>query len=491
MVDRSQTSGMTPLLSLDDKLKILPREPGCYLFKDKNGKIIYVGKAKVLRNRVRSYFSGRSDGRHQYEKLVSRIQDVETIVTRDEVEALVLEANLIRRHRPRFNIDMRDDRTYPYLKVTRELFPRVFLTRAPKNDRSTYYGPLTDVTQIKQTVNALRQACKIRTCNLQITEAGIHSEKYRLCLEYHIGNCDGPCVGKVSSNEYKQGIDALVETINGKESKLVHLLENRMRSLSQDLKYEEASRVRDQIQAIQSLTNRQKMKTLDAEDRDVFGFFQEDRDACISVLRIRSGRMIGRSHSILSRIENMKTEEILTRFLADFYLPASRVPPDRIILPLLPEDQDVELLEQFLMQKRNRKVSLTVPKRGDRLRLLQLAAHNAELLLKEHRIARENRTRIPQSLVTLRDVLQLQNVPHIIECFDNSNLQGNEPVASMVRFKNAKPDKKNYRLFKIKMSKELMIMLPCRKWLADATPVCCGNNNRCRTWWLLMAARDR
>ncbi len=437
-------------LSLAEKLEILPREPGCYLFKDNKNKIIYVGKAKILRNRVRSYFSGRDDGRYQYELLVSRIHDLEVIVTRSEIEALVLEANLIQRHHPRFNIDVHDDRTYPYLKVTHEPFPRIFLTRNPKEDGSKYYGPLTDVTQIKDTLKALLQACKVRTCNLRINEASIKRKVHRVCLEYHIDNCEGPCEGKVTEERYHQGIQTLIQTINGREHELVELLETRMRNLAKELKFEEASRVRDQLAAIQSLCKRQHIQSLDTDDRDVFGLAQEDRDACITVMRIRSGRLVGRQHSHLSHVGEENPDTIWVRYLADYYLPATRIPPEKILLPdpLIEEEQ--QLLEDFLSEKRGRKVHIEFPQRGERVRLLELAKQNARLLLDEHRLARDQRDRTPHSLAQLKEVLQLAELPQVIECFDNSNLFGADPVASMVHFYNARPVKKEYRHYKIK-----------------------------------------
>lgn len=440
-------------LSLEQKLEILPTEPGVYLFKDTKGKIIYIGKAKVLRNRVRSYFTGRDDGRYQYHLLVARIADLEIIVTDTELEALILEATLIRRHRPRFNMDVRDDRTYPYLKVTNELYPRVFLTRKPKKDKAKYHGPLTDVTRIKDTLRALRRACKLRTCNLNITETSISNKKHRVCLEYHIGNCLGPCEGLQTSDDYSSAIRLVIDTMQGKASQLLEMLERRMKKYSRELKFEEAARVRDQIMAAKALENRQKVVTTTDEDRDVFGYAQEDRDACIAVLRIRNGKMIGRSHSFLSRHEGLSKSEIWSRYLVDYYLPESRIIPDNVLIPDELVSETTENLVKFLEEKRAKKVELRVPQRGEKVRMVELAKHNAELLLNEYRLAKQNRDRTPHSLTMLKEHLELDSVPGIIECFDNSNLMGTHPVASMVQFKDARPLKKEYRHFKIKTVK--------------------------------------
>ncbi len=440
----------TPALSLKDKLDLLPQDSGCYLFKDERGKIIYVGKAKVLRNRVRSYFTGGSDGRYQYEKLIARIRDLEIIVTADEVEALVLEANLIQRHRPRFNIDVRHDRSYPYLKVTTEPFPRVFLTRFPEGKGAKYYGPLTDVTRVRDTLNALRQACKIRTCNLKITSNSIKNRKHKICLEYHIGNCDGPCEGLVEKDEYLEGLDKLVKTLHGKGEELIEWLEAHMKALSKEMKYEEAARVRDQLISAQKLATKQQKLTADLNDRDVFGFAREDNDGCIAILRIRNGRLVGREHSTLTRLEGISGHEILSRYLTEYYMPEMRVIPKQILLPVSLPAEVREPVYTFLRRKRDGAVEMRKPERGDYTRLISLANRNASMLLQEFRLAKEKRDRLPQSLQSLQAVLDLPDPPMVIECFDNSNLFGTHPVASMVQFKNARPMKREYRHYRIK-----------------------------------------
>ncbi len=448
--DPHEPSAPEPELRLDEKLELLPKEPGCYLFKDEHGKVIYIGKAKVLRNRVRSYFTGGSDGRYQYEKLVARIRDLEVIVTADEVEALVLEANLISKHRPRFNIDVRHDRSYPYLKVTKEPYPRVFLTRFPeKKEAARYYGPLTDVTRTRDTLNALRQACKIRTCNLSINAAGIRDKKHKICLEYHIGNCEGPCVGLVDRERYNDGVEKLIQTLHGKGEGLIAWLEDHMKELASLRKFEEAARVRDQLQSAQKLTTKQQRMTADLNDRDVFGFAREDNDGCIAVLHIRNGRLVGREHSTLSRLEGSAAHEILARFLAEYYLPEMRRIPRQVLLPVKLPREEREPVFTFLRRKRDAAVELRKPQRGELTRLVALADRNAEMLLQEYRLAKAKRDRLPQSLQGLQAVLDLPEPPTVIECFDNSNIFGSYPVAAMVQFRNARPVKKEYRHYRI------------------------------------------
>ncbi|MBD3166000.1 excinuclease ABC subunit C [bacterium] len=438
-------------LSLTSKLDLLPRRPGCYIFKDENGKIIYIGKAKVLRNRVRSYFTSRDDGRYLYPLLVSRIRDVEIIVTETEVEALILEANLIRRHRPRFNMDVRDDRTYPYLKVTREPFPRIFLTRKPGGGRARYYGPLSDVTRVKDTLNALKQACHIRTCNLKITDESIRQKKHKVCLEYHIGNCMGPCEGLVDENAYTDGVQRLVDVVHGRTAPLKDLLEQRMREHAKGLRYELAARTRDQIQALGNLSRQQTVVSLSEEERDVFGLAREDKDGCITVLRIRQGKLIGRHHAYLSRLsEHTDDGEIQARYLAEYYMPETRAVPAEVHVPGPLSGEQHDVLEAFLTEKRGKKCVLHTPQRGKGVRQMEMAAKNAELLLKEHRLAKEKRERVPLSLVELHKHLNLDDLPWVIECFDNSNLMGSHPVSSMVRFRNARPEKSQYRRYKVK-----------------------------------------
>jgi len=436
--------------TLQQKLEMLPTDPGVYLFRDSRERVIYVGKAKNLRSRVRSYFSGRDDGRYQFGNLVRSIAGLEMIVTDNEVEALILEKTLIRRHHPRFNIDVREVTTYPYLKVSREPYPRVFLTRNPKEDGSKYYGPLSDVIRAKDTVSALRKACHIRTCNLNITAESIQQKKHRVCLEYHIGNCLGPCEGLVSNEQYISELQHLVDAVNGRGQGLVAILEQRMKDHAAKMEYEEAARVRDQIEQTKALGTRQKVITLEDINRDVFAFVQEDRDGCMAALRMRHGRIIGRTHSFLTRAEGHRRGELWTHLLADFYLQHTRDVPDEIFLPQPLEGEEAGVLQSFLDERAGHRVNVVIPQRGEKHRLLELANRNAELLLAERREAKAREERLPHSLKMLAEHLRLEQPPRSIECFDNSNLFGQQPVAAMVRFKDARPEKSQYRHYRIK-----------------------------------------
>lgn len=437
-------------LSIKEKLDLLPTDPGVYLFKDASGKTIYVGKAKVLRNRVRSYFTKGHDGRFQYEMLVSRIADLETIVTANEVDALVVEATLIRRFRPRFNMDVRDPGSYPYLKVTKEGFPRVFLTRKPSQDGSKYYGPLTNVSEMRETMRTLQKACQIRICNLKITPESIKRKKHKICLEYHIGNCEGSCEGLVSESEYGDGLKLLVNAIHGKHAPLIEMLEQRMHDLAQNLKYEQAAKVRDQIERTKQLTIRQTVLTRDSIDRDVFALAQQDEDGVVAVLRMREGKIIGRHHMNLSRLKEHAATTVWLRVLSDYYLGEVHHVPAEILIPAELDPEDEELLLMYLAEKRERKVKLIVPQRGEKFRQVHLAKTNAKLLLGERLQAKAKAERIPHSLLMLADHLSLDHPPLAIECFDNSNLFGQQPVAAMVRFQDGRPAKREYRHFKIK-----------------------------------------
>jgi excinuclease ABC subunit C len=437
-------------LSIKEKLNLLPKEPGVYIFRDIHKKIIYIGKAKILRNRVRSYFSGRDDGRAQYPQLVARIHDLETIVTDTEVAALVLEATLIRRHRPKYNIDMRDDKSYPYLKVTKEPFPRIFLTRQPKEDKSKYYGPLTEVTQARDTIDALKKACTIRSCNLKITKTSIKQKKHKLCLEYHIGNCMGPCVGLQSESEYSDSVNLMVDSIYGRGAKLIEMLNQRMKKYSSGLHFEEAAKVRDQIERTKNMAVRKKIISKDTLNRDIFGIAQEDNYGCIVVIKVREARVVGRSFTHLSRLTGVTRASVWANFLVDYYLSETRMVPNELILPDDLDKDDEKLLLEYLKETRGRKINLTRPVRGERVKLMDLATHNAELLLAERLEAKKKSERIPHSLQMLQEHLNLEKIPKIIECFDNSNLFGQFPVASMVQFKDARPNKGQYRHYKIK-----------------------------------------
>lgn len=436
-----------PDRELKDKLAALPDRPGVYLFKDLKQQVIYVGKAKSLRNRVRSYFTGGDDGRHQYARLVSSIRDVEIILTRDEVEALRTEATIIQFHRPRFNVDLKDDKSYPYLQITREPFPRVQLTRKPRTRKADYYGPYTDVRSTRALLRNLRKILQIRECNLPLTPEKISKGKFKLCLDYHIHRCGGPCEGKVSEAEYKTGIDWFLQFLKGNHDHIISDLEREMRQHSSELRFEEAANVRDRLQAARKFTERQKKVDLVPVNQDAIGFVREDDFAAFSVLRVRGGRIVGHSPFYMKRAGNLDEPELVEAFITRHYNLVDQM-PDEVFLSI--EPPDVSSLSKYLTELAEHKVQILTPQRGEKHSLLNLAHVNAEQQMAEKRVMAEKRDFIPRSLKALQEHLKLTDPPLLIEAFDISNLQGLDSVASMVVFRDGKPYKSSYRIFKIK-----------------------------------------
>ena len=432
---------------LQDKLDNLPASPGVYLYKNSEEKIIYVGKAKVLRNRVRSYFTGRTDGRSQFESLVRSISDFEIIVTYSEVEALILEANLIKRYNPRFNIFFRDDKFFPFLKVTKEKFPQVFTTRKVLDDGASYYGPFTEVKQVKRLIKTFKEIFQIRNCKYLITEESIALGKHELCLDYHIGLCGGACRGLVEEEIYNDNVKKLVRMVKGNVSGVISDLRRDMASAADNLRFEEAARLRDRLKVVEDFAARQTIISNDVIDRDVFGVSVEDDDGCIAVLRVREGRMQGREHFFLKRTSEKTKSEIIGSFISMFYLQSDFV-PRQLYLPEVPEDE--ETLIKWLRQKRDGAVDFIYPQRGSKVKLLGLALSNAELLLGERRRKSEVRDKVSHSVTALQEGLNLKSMPNVIEAFDISNTQGAQPVASLVMFKNGREFKSGYRKFNIK-----------------------------------------
>lgn len=434
-------------MDLKHKLENLPLLPGVYLFRGKEGKVIYVGKAKILRNRVRSYFTGGSDGRAQYESLVKSINDLEVIVTETEIEAIILEASLIKRYRPRFNISFRDDKFFPFLKVTREKFPRAFLTRKVNDDGSDYYGPFTDVKNVKRLIKAFKEAFQIRSCSYSITEASIAGEKHELCLDYHLNLCGGVCRGLADEDKYNANVRKLLKIIKGNVSSVVRELRREMTTAAEELRFEEAASIRDRLKAVEDFTARQAIITPDKIDRDVFGLAREDDDGCIAVMRIREGRMQGREHFFLKGAAEKEPAEIMSAFIQQFYL-SSDFAPRQLLLPVTPDDG--ELLTTWLKQKRGGAVEFLTPKKGPKAKIMNMAEANAELLLGEKRRETEARDRLPHSVKALQEGLKLPRLPRLIEAFDVSNTGGALPTASLVVFKDGKPLKSQYRRYNIK-----------------------------------------
>lgn len=443
---------LIPDISLAEKLHNLPTNPGVYLHKDSEGKILYVGKAKNLKNRVRSYFQQGRPKDAKTRVLVSKIRDLEIIVTDSEVEALILENTLIKEHQPRYNILLKDDKSYPYICVTNEQFPRVFPTRRIVRDGSKYFGPYTETKYMYIMLNLLRSLFPIRSCQLDITPESVAKGKFKVCLDYHIKKCEGPCEGLVSKEQYNRMITHAVQILKGKSRSVEKDLEQDMARLSEEMEFEKAAVVRNRLVALREYSEKQKVVSTDPVDRDVLALARNEKDACSVILKVRDGKLIGKQHYYIAHSEEKSDADVLRATFERFYLESDDV-PDEIFLPT--ELEDTETLAEWLKTKRGNKVALTVPQVGDKRKLVNMATANADFLLKELELQRLKREEnkdslIPRPVLSLQRDLRLAKPPRRIECFDNSHFQGSETVSSMVVFVDGKAKKSDYRKFKIR-----------------------------------------
>ncbi|MDT7923965.1 MAG: excinuclease ABC subunit UvrC [Chlorobiota bacterium] len=434
---------------LKAKLEALPPAPGVYLFKDASGKVIYVGKAKNLRQRVRSYFHSTPDNA-KTQVMLRRIADLEFILTDTEVEALILENTLIKRHKPRYNILLRDDKTYPFIRVTNEPYPRIFLTRRVVRDGSLYFGPYTDARYAKQLLRTLRALFPLRSCDLPLTAESIARGKYRVCLDYHIGKCLGPCEGLISEQSYREYIRQAVEVLRGRTRRLEQELLDRMHRLAAELRFEEAALVRNRLQVLQEHTERQKVVSSEAVDRDIVGVATHEALACIVLLLVRDGKLVDKRHLLLHNPQHQGLPALLQSALEQWYMEQQEIPQE-LLLPLLPEQH--ELLHQWLSQRRGEPVLLQVPRGGERLQLVKMATLNAQALVEEQLLRQAKKAgRVPHAVQALQQQLQLPRLPRRIACIDNSHLQGAEPVSAVVVFLDGKPRKSEYRRFRLEQT---------------------------------------
>lgn len=427
--------------SIKNALAVLPDKPGVYLMHDAEGKVIYVGKAVVLKNRVRSYFRNLASHTPKVKAMVAKIAEIETIVTSSEVEALILECNLIKKYRPRYNISLKDDKTYPYLKVTlHEDFPRLYMTRRLLRDGSKYYGPYADAGAMHATVKLLRSMFPLRTCRKMNPD--------RPCLNYHIKRCLAPCAGYVSKEEYGQMIKSVCMVLDGRTTELERDLKQRMQAAAEDYAFEEAARLRDQLQAVERLNESQKAVTNNGGDMDIIGFAQDMTGNCLQIFFVRKGKLIGRDNFFLQDGGEAQ-QEVLTAFIKQYYNDATFIPRE-IVLPQLPEAEEQQLIEAWLSGKAERKVELFVPQRGVKRELLQLANDNALKLLSERlRKGSLSLKNDEQAAEELQQALGLEHSLERMDCFDISHTQGSETVASMVVFRKGSISKKDYRKYKI------------------------------------------
>ncbi|MEK7670616.1 MAG: excinuclease ABC subunit UvrC [Bacteroidota bacterium] len=435
-------------VTLPEKLENLPAGPGVYQHKDADGKVLYVGKAKNLRSRVRQYFQKSRSVEPRIDRMLSKATDLEIIVTDSEVEALILEANLIKKLKPRYNVNLKDDKSYPYIVITKEPYPRVFVTRQIRRDGSRYFGPYTDVKNVRSALKTVRDIFMIRSCNFFIDDEVIKRRKIKVCLDYHIKKCEGSCEGLVSEAKYNAMIDQVAQLLKGKTETLIQMLKEEMERLAGQMKFEEAAMLRDRIKGLEAYTEKQKAVDLDQIDRDIFAFASEGDDACGVIFKIRDGKMIGRQHYYMGNVEEKPESEILETLLQQYYLEADYIPKE-IFLSL--QIEDTEAVQRWLTEKRGDAVSLIQPTEGEEAKLVRLSQNNAKFLLDELKIQKMKRADyVPHAVKSLQRDLRLPKLPRRIECFDNSNIQGSDPVASMVVFVDGKPKKSEYRKFKIK-----------------------------------------
>lgn len=427
--------------NIREALAVLPDKPGVYLMHDKDGKVIYVGKAVVLKNRVRSYFRNLASHTPKVRAMVAKIADIETIVTSSEVEALILECNLIKKYRPRYNIMLKDDKSYPYLKVTlNEEFPRLYVTRRQMRDGAKYYGPYADAGAMHATVKLLRSMFPLRTCRTMNSE--------RPCLNYHIKRCLAPCAGLVSKEEYGNMIKSVCMVLDGRTTELERDLKRRMQEAADNYAFEEAARLRDQLQAVMRLNEQQKAVTGQDSDMDIIGFAKDMTGICIQIFFVRKGKLLGRDNFFLQD-DGESEQEVITAFVKQYYNEASYIPRE-IALPVLPDAEEQAVIEQWLAEKAQRKAELVRPQRGVKKDLLQLANDNAVKLLEERlRKGQLSLKNDVQAAEELQQALGLPNPLERMDCFDISHTQGSETVASMVVFRNGSISKKDYRRYKI------------------------------------------
>ena len=436
------------MFNIEEELKKLPARPGVYIMHDDRDAIIYVGKAVSLKNRVRQYFQSSRNKGAKIEQMVTHISRFEYIVTDSELEALVLECNLIKEHMPKYNTMLKDDKAYPFIRVTvNEDFPRVLFSRTMKKDKSKYFGPYTSAGAVKDTIELIHKLYKIRTCHRVLPR---DIGKDRPCLNYHIKQCSAPCQGFISQEEYKKSIDGVIDFLSGNYAPILKMLQSRMDEASENMDFEAAIEYREQLKSVKQVAQKQKITSSDGEDKDVIAMESDDTDAVVQVFFVRDGRLIGRDHFYLRVAPQDTKGAILGSFVKQFYAGTPFIPRE---LMLQEEIEEPEIIEDWLTQKRGQRVHIRVPKRGSKEKLVELAARNAQIILSQDRdkIKREEGRTIG-AMKEIAEILGLENTVRV-EAFDISNISGFESVGSMVVYEKGKPKRSDYRKFKIKSVK--------------------------------------
>lgn len=430
------------------QLKILPDKPGVYLMKNNLGETIYVGKAKVLKNRVRQYFQNSKNHSEKVKAMVKNISEFEYIVTDSEMEALILECNLIKKYSPKYNISLKDDKFYPFIKITtNEDFPKVFITRNYAKDGNKYFGPYPNAGAVHETINLIRKIFPLRNCKKLIIEGG---KETRACLNYHIKKCNAPCEGRISKIEYRNIIDEIMDVLSGRDRTLVNKLKAEMQESSSNLEFEKAASLRDKILAIESIAEKQKVFKSQDTDEDFINISKDEKDCCIQVFFLRDGKITGREHFIMENSYHEDDTTIISQFIVSFYGGTPKVPKNIYI----PDSDEIEALEEFLSIKRGSKVFIKIPLKGEKKDMLELVKNNAKMTLdqfKDKIMQDKEINRI--CLEQIQDLLELDDLPQRIEAYDISNIQGVDSVGSMIVFEGGKSKNSDYRRFRIKTVK--------------------------------------
>ncbi|MGL5244814.1 MAG: excinuclease ABC subunit UvrC [Sarcina sp.] len=426
-------------------LKILPEKPGVYIMKNSLGEVIYVGKAKVLKNRVRQYFQNSKNHSDKVKTMVKRIAEFEYIVTDSEMEALILECNLIKKYSPKYNIALKDDKSYPFIKITtNEDFPRVYVTRNFAKDGNKYFGPYTNGSAVYEVMELIKKIFPLRTCKRVIVEGG---ETTRPCLNYHINLCKAPCGAYISKTKYEVMINNIIQILNGNNASLVKDLKHDMEEASETLEFERAANIRDKILAIESIVEKQKMFTVKEGDEDYINIYSDGKDSCVQIFFVREGKVTGREEFMLQDTGNEDIGELLSEFIPRFYGGTAQIPKNIY----LPKINDSELLENFLTKKRGSKVWIKIPKKGEKKDMLKMVEDNAKIMLEQFKDKMIKEKEINKiALGELAEVLSLEDFPKRIEAYDISNIQGVDSVGTMVVFEDGKAKNSDYRRFKIK-----------------------------------------
>lgn len=433
------------MFDFEYQLKILPEKPGVYIMKNSLGEVIYVGKAKILKNRVRQYFQNSKNHTEKVKAMVKNIAEFEYIVTDSEVEALILECNLIKKYSPKYNINLKDDKYYPFIKITiNEEFPRVFVTRNYANDGAKYFGPYTDSRAVYYVMELIRKIFSVRSCRKAISEKG---KKYKPCLNYHIEKCSAPCAGKIDKESYNNMINDIIALLKGKNRDIVDELKNEMEELSEKLEFEKAAVIRDKISAVEKIAEKQKIVSNKFNNEDFINFYKDEKDTCVQIFFLRNGKMVGRENFTFDNTSDIEGGILINDFIKSFYGGTAFIPKNIYV----PEINELELIEQWLTLKSDSKINIKIPQKGEKFNILNMVRNNAKITLEQFNLKMKQDKEINKvALNELKEILELDEIPHRIEAYDISNIMGMDSVGTMIVFEEGKAKNSDYRRFKIK-----------------------------------------